>query len=245
MAPRYSSLKSMEFTRPVERSNFKILIQPRNFGDFFHNEYSDGAAFDASKENNTICLKHKTCYAISILSFSDFDAIAEIKIDGTLIGNFHITARDITCIERPVHINRSFVLISKDSQIAISSNADISSPHSGIVKIVIHPANPKNVQQSLPAGCVSSSPKYGCALASGVSVVSDETDGCGFNKQTDSTTVGMTVLGDVTQSTYTVAPNFDTLGCHIFKILLKIGSPSTNTKFYLDGPTRRNYISTV
>ena len=128
---------------PIEREMFKVAIKPINKADCYHVEYVNGNAFLANEMFSEIQLKHRTYYAVCVINYSDKSGLAEISIDGKIIGNIFCPAHDITIVERPVEINRSFVFISKDSVMSAQCGLDINSPMTGNIHVIIRPQDPK------------------------------------------------------------------------------------------------------
>ena len=128
--------------KPIERGMFKIVIKPMNGPDSHHIEYSSGVGFPATEMFTKIYLKHKTFYAICVINYSDMSGLAEISIDGKSIGNIFCSPHDITFIQRPIEVNRSFLFISQDSVMSARSGVNILSPMIGDIHVIIRPQDP-------------------------------------------------------------------------------------------------------
>ena len=246
---------------PIEREMFKIVIKPMNKADSHHIEYSNGIGFHASEVFSKIYLKHRTYYAICVINYSNKSGLAEITIDGKNIGNIFCHPHDVTLIQRPIEINRSFLFISQDSVMSAQTGLDILSPMIGNIHVIIRPQDPafasiahkpitpRTVENdfSMPAcntfgfsaaGSESSQTKKSTGMTT-TATPQDTIDGCvDYNNMKKSyfedKSLGGTVLSGVTRQNFSPAPFLRTLGEHHFIVNLVVGDPGKNHLFYLD-----------
>ena len=237
------------------RSDFTVLIKPKNIGGF-------PFPYLVEEVNSVIELVHRTQYSIYIVSNSNYEATAEIKIDNEHVGNFMCLAKKTTKIHRPVGIDKAFVFIAQQSSIAARSNTHIDSS-SGFVQVIIRPQDPSSIIPTRPvwqpavqvetdggsrnvsfksskSGTNGQQQKYGVAsaacgraAASGMSTIHN---GFEFGGTTvpPANSLGATVLGDPTHQTFTRVPQIVTYGRYLYNIQLVIGNPHKNVSYYLE-----------
>lgn len=198
------------------------------------NRYCESLAYipNINSLSNNIYLKHGTKYNIGIINSSNFNANANIFIDNIHIGSFRIPKyADNIQIERPVDANRSFIFMSKNSDIAqLAGVNQIDNNHLGIINIHIRPEdksyhtthNTNNTAHNLGLSC--------------------EVDGVSHTKiakkDENMTTLGCTVLGRPTLQSFKLSNYMRTKGLHKYSYKLVIGDPTTNTKLYLNNIER-------
>ena len=164
----------------IERDQFCVIIKPENVEDYQHPEYFGISPFVARDLKTKIHLLHRTKYSIGVVSFSNYDAIARISVNGKLIGCFYCHGQQTTFISRPININKAFVFVSSNSNIAVRSGSDINSPTAGVIQIAIYPQDvniPSNIyspsimpwesqyRSSSAATDMSGGSKYGSACS--------------------------------------------------------------------------------
>ena len=237
------------------------MIKPKNIGLYHHHEYDNGFPFVAEEANSIIELVHRTQYSIYIISNSNYDATAEIKIDNELVGNFMCLAKKTTKIHRPVGIDKAFVFISQQSSIAARSNIHIDSS-SGFIQVIIRPQDPSSIIHTRPvwqpsvqvetdggsrnvsfksskSGTNGQQQKFGVASAAcgrAAGGMNGMHNGLEFGATAvpPANSLGATVLGDATHQTFSRVPQIVTSGRYLYNIQLVIGNPYKNVSYYLE-----------
>ena len=183
--------------------------------------------------SNNIYLKHGTKYNIGIINSSNFNANADIFIDNIHIGSFRIPKyADNIQIERPIDANRSFIFMSKNSDIAqLAGVNQIANTHLGIINIHNRPED-KSYHTTYNTNNTVHNQGLSC-----------EVDGISHTKiakkkDENTTHLGCTVLGMPTSQTFKLSNYMHTKGLHKYSYKLVIGNPTTNTKLYINNIER-------
>ena len=236
------------------KDQFQVFIKPQCFCDAYLKEEScENIAYIPSicSDDNTIFLRHRTQYNIGIINSSNFEADAEIFIDGVLVGVFRVHKNSTSFqLERPIETNSSFNFVSKNSEEAFVSGINIDgNSRLGEISVYIRPedrsyryspvyraipsgnGNDKldsthNDESLAPPGVASSCKKKGMSV---------ETD---FSSQNKSKLAGATLLGPCTTQHFQKTTSLSTKGMHIYTFRLKLGNPSENTLFYINNLER-------
>ena len=193
--------------------------------------------------SNNIYLKHGTKYNIGITNESNFNANADIFIDNQHIGSFRIPKNaDNIQIERPVDVNRSFIFMSKNSDIAqLAGVNQISNRHLGIINIHLRPED-KSYHTTYNTN-------NNTARNQGLSCEVDGISHTKIAKKDENMTLpGCTVLGKPTFQSFKLSDYMHTKGLHKYSYKLVIGNPTTNTKLYINNierymPCKHNNVS--
>ena len=183
--------------------------------------------------SNNIYLKHGTKYNIGIINESNFNANADIFIDNQHIGSFRIPKNaDNIQIERPVDVNRSFIFMSKNSDIAqLAGVNQISNRHLGIINIHLRPED-KSYHTTYN---INNNTARNRGLACEVDGVSHTK----ISKKDENTTLpGCTLLGKPTSQSFKLSDYMYTKGLYKYSYKLVIGSPSNNTILHINNKER-------
>ena len=153
------------------KEQFQVFIKPQCFCDAYLKEDScENIAYipNICSDDNTIFLKHRTQYSIGIINSSNFDADAEIFIDGVLVGVFRIHKNSNSFqLERPIDTNSAFTFVSKNSEEALVSGLNINeNSRLGEVCVYIRPEDRsyKNspVYRAISSGNINDKPDAIC-----------------------------------------------------------------------------------
>ena len=236
------------------KDQFQVFIKPQCFCDAYLKEDTcENIAYIPSicSDDNTIFLRHRTQYNIGIINSSNFEADAEIFIDGVLVGVFRVHKNSTSFqLERPIDTNSSFNFVSKNSEEAFVSGINIDgNSRLGEISVYIRPedrsyryspvyraipsgnGNDKldsicNDEFLAPPGVASSCKKRG---------VSVETDCGSLNTPAyKSKSTGATLLGPCTTQNFQKTTSLLTKGMRIYTFKLKLGDPTKNTLFYIN-----------
>ena len=215
---------------PPPSHNFQVFIKPQCSCDqYLKDDLCENTAFipDLNSEPPVVFLRHLTEYNIGIINRSNYQANAEIYVDGLYIGSFRIHKNSSYFqLERPPHSDRSFTFVSKNSDEALLSGL-CENEKLGYITVKIRPEHKDDRILTIPTATDYSTANSDSANST-PSRINIETDGNSSNPN-----VGGTLLGAKSNQRFQPAPKLSTRGLYIFSFRLMIGEPYNNQMLFI------------
>ena len=88
---------------------------------------------------NYVALQNNTEYKLYLGNERNTECMAEVYLEGELIGTWFIPANDSILIERPADVERKFVFVSEKSYQASSAGVVVGELTNGLVRVKFYP----------------------------------------------------------------------------------------------------------
>lgn len=110
-----------------------------NLNGFSVNIKNDSVVHIHKNGHNYYSLPNMSEYKIKLTNSRSERCDAVVYIDGTYIGMWRIGPYSSIILERPAHLNRKFVFVEENSNIAMDSGIQKYNPENGLIKVIFKP----------------------------------------------------------------------------------------------------------
>lgn len=89
--------------------------------------------------HNYVALHNNTEYKIKLINDRSTDAMADVQLEGEMIGSWFIPARESITIERPGNVSRKFTFFRETDARPKSAGVRVGSELNGLIRVIFYP----------------------------------------------------------------------------------------------------------